>query len=438
MANPSDVNTAPTASLPYRSAVRVPGHQPGDRHGEPVEREGARRLHAARHRHHEHRRAAPRCRSAPTCMITTGFALPGFDMKMRAYPALQARNRLDQADRLQVHQRRHRALGGADADGRVTATTRRPAAGTSSPRCPMARSIAFTDANASTLSPYLNTWDAAGLIDYVRTQPLGAVISSTPAFMDPPSLDPPPDSDYPGFRGRPRGSPHAHLHWRQRRHDARHRCAHGRRGLGVHPVQPAAQAAHAARRPGRSTATPTSSTRRPRWPTSRSAASGARWSTFGEGVGGTFYQAFDASLDDMASSISPDSDSVSSLLSYFNNTDRIKYLWAFPQVLACSTRRSTRRPRRTAICRAARRPTRSRWARPGPIRPSVKSRTPRPVHHHRRVRVPAAIGGERLDTRRRHGRAEAVSAVGRRTGMSSRARASATTALRKQTTTARR
>ena len=29
---------------------------------------------------------------------------------------------------------------------------------------------------------------------------MGAVVGSTPAFLDPPSLDPPPDADYPGFR----------------------------------------------------------------------------------------------------------------------------------------------------------------------------------------------------------------------------------------------
>ena len=30
--------------------------------------------------------------------------------------------------------------------------------------------------------------------------PLGAIIGSTPAIMDPPSLDPPPDEDYPGLQ----------------------------------------------------------------------------------------------------------------------------------------------------------------------------------------------------------------------------------------------
>jgi hypothetical protein len=190
--------------------------------------------------------------------------------------------------------------------------------------------VSFTDANAATLSPYLNTWDAAGLIDYVRTQPLGAVISSTPAFMDPPSLDPPPDSDYPGF---------AADHEDRRTlifigaNDGMMHAIDARTGVEVWAFIPF-------------NLLPKLRTLRDGQgvdsyayfvDTSAKVADvkiGGVWRTmvtFGEGVGGTFYQAFDASLDDMASSISPDSDSVSSLLSYFNNTDRIKYLWAFPR-----------------------------------------------------------------------------------------------------------
>ena len=37
------------------------------------------------------------------------------------------------------------------------------------------------------------------VIAYIRSQPMGAIVGSTPAFMDPPSLDPPPDADYPAF-----------------------------------------------------------------------------------------------------------------------------------------------------------------------------------------------------------------------------------------------
>ena len=61
--------------------------------------------------------------------------------------------------------------------------------------------VAFTATNASTLASHMNlsTANATTLINYVRAQPLGAIIGSTPAMMDPPSLDPPPDDDY----GRP-------------------------------------------------------------------------------------------------------------------------------------------------------------------------------------------------------------------------------------------
>ncbi len=58
--------------------------------------------------------------------------------------------------------------------------------------------VAFTTANASTLATHLNVSaaEATTLITLVRAQPLGAIIGSTPAMMDTPSLDPPPDDDY--------------------------------------------------------------------------------------------------------------------------------------------------------------------------------------------------------------------------------------------------
>jgi len=58
--------------------------------------------------------------------------------------------------------------------------------------------VAFTTANAATLAAHMNLTATAAstMIDFVRQQPLGAPIGSTPALMDPPSLDPPPDDDY--------------------------------------------------------------------------------------------------------------------------------------------------------------------------------------------------------------------------------------------------
>jgi Tfp pilus tip-associated adhesin PilY1 len=57
--------------------------------------------------------------------------------------------------------------------------------------------IAFTTANAATLGPHMGTnATTLSLITAIRAQPIGAVIGSTPAIMDVPSLDPPPDDDY--------------------------------------------------------------------------------------------------------------------------------------------------------------------------------------------------------------------------------------------------
>ena len=57
--------------------------------------------------------------------------------------------------------------------------------------------IPFNLANAATLAPHLGTNATTNaLITTVRAQNIGAVIGSTPAIMDVPSLDPPPDDDY--------------------------------------------------------------------------------------------------------------------------------------------------------------------------------------------------------------------------------------------------
>src|SRR5204863_4104462 len=65
--------------------------------------------------------------------------------------------------------------------------------------------IAFTAANAATLAPLMNLTgatavaDATNVINVVRAQTFGTILDSTPAIMNPPSLDPPPDDTYPAF-----------------------------------------------------------------------------------------------------------------------------------------------------------------------------------------------------------------------------------------------
>src|SRR3954463_12645761 len=57
--------------------------------------------------------------------------------------------------------------------------------------------IPFNLANAATLGPVMGTNATTNaLIAASRAQPLGAIVGSTPAIMDVPSLDPPPDDDY--------------------------------------------------------------------------------------------------------------------------------------------------------------------------------------------------------------------------------------------------
>ena len=61
--------------------------------------------------------------------------------------------------------------------------------------------VPFTAARAADLAPYMNmsTTDASALIDYFRGLSIGAAVDSTPAILNPPSLDPPPDPDYTAF-----------------------------------------------------------------------------------------------------------------------------------------------------------------------------------------------------------------------------------------------
>jgi hypothetical protein len=138
-------------------------------------------------------------------MVTAGFALPGFAAQLRAF-----RTYKPVADSTKPTGWRFDNDGTRlwpDLDGRpyLAGLARTPAN-------PNDRNIftyvpdgsgggsvvSFSTSNAATLEPLLRTTgtDTAALINLVRSQPLGAIIGSTPALMDPPSLDPPPDDDY--------------------------------------------------------------------------------------------------------------------------------------------------------------------------------------------------------------------------------------------------
>jgi hypothetical protein len=327
-ANPSDVNTAPTAALPYgpQSEFQVTSPIIGS-----VNLKGAKDINGSTLPNTDitNTTSGAEIPQRANVMVTAGFALPGFDMRLRAFRVYKPVTDTSKPTGYKFV-----------ADGTALWTAKTPMAdycNDSTASCrniftvlPSGNVVAFTDANASTLSPYLNTWDVSGLINFVRTQPLGPIVSSTPAFMDPPSLDPPPDPDYPGF---------AAEHEERRSlifvgaNDGMMHAIDGRTGVEVWAFIPF-------------NLLPKLRTLRDGqgidgfdyFVDSSAKVADVRisgeWRTmivFGQGPGGTFYQAFDASLDNIQDSVAQDSDNVSSLLSYFQTPDRIKYLWAFPR-----------------------------------------------------------------------------------------------------------
>ena len=140
-------------------------------------------------------------------MLTAGFQLPSFDGVLRAFRAYQP-----QADPSKPTGWKFAKDGTPlwpDLDGRAWLAGK-----ARTPSDPNSRNIytyipsasgagtvvPFTTANEATLRPHMNDGTSVtDLISFVRSQPLGAVIGSTPAIMDAPSLDPPPDDDY-GFQ----------------------------------------------------------------------------------------------------------------------------------------------------------------------------------------------------------------------------------------------
>ena len=138
-------------------------------------------------------------------MITAGFALPGFEGRLRAFRTYEP-----VADSTKPTGWKFVKDGTRlwpDLDGRpwLAGLARVPADSTTRnvytyvPNGAGGGSVvSFDTTNVATLEPHLRTTGAntASLINFIRNQPIGAIIGSTPALMDPPSLDPPPDDDY--------------------------------------------------------------------------------------------------------------------------------------------------------------------------------------------------------------------------------------------------
>jgi PQQ enzyme repeat len=139
-------------------------------------------------------------------MITAGFSLPGFDGLLRAFrvykPVADSTKPIgykfvNDGTRLWPDLDGRPSLAGkaripSDPNTRNIYTYIPDGAGGGSV-------IPFTTMNTGTLSTHMGVTGGiatAAIINAVRARPIGAIIGSTPALMDPPSLDPPPDDDY--------------------------------------------------------------------------------------------------------------------------------------------------------------------------------------------------------------------------------------------------
>lgn len=331
-AEPEKFNAPPTTSLPFGpySEFQVASPVTGT-----VNLRNARALDGSSlpYDHIEHPVSNAVIPQRANVMVTAGFALPNFEGRLRAFRVYKPEPDITKpagyrfvADGTALWVARTPTAEHCDDDW---ASCRNVFTAIPNPDGSV-KIVEFSPGNVAQLSPYLNTWDAEGLIRFVRRQPLGAVIGATPAFMDPPSLDPPPDEEYPGYLDANK----------DRRtlvfvgaNDGMFHAIDARTGIEVWAFIPF-------------NLLPKLQTLRDGQPIDAfdyfvdSSAKVAdvkidgKWRTvviFGQGDGGTFYQAFDATLDDMAGSVDPDNDSVSTLLAYFNSTSRLKLLWTFPR-----------------------------------------------------------------------------------------------------------
>ena len=254
-------------------------------------------------------------------MLTSGFSLPGFDGKLRAFRVYKP-----VADSTKPSGYKF------SADGTRLWVASVPAAPSRNiyTSLPDGTLVSFDASNAALLSPYLRTTDAVSLIDFVRSQPLGAIVGSTPAMMDPPSLDPPPDAEYPGF---------ADEHKKRRSivwvgaNDGMLHAIDSRLGVEVWAYIPFNLLPKLKTLPY---GQPVGSFRYfvDSSPKVADVKIAGEWRTYlitGQGAGGTFYQTFDVTLDGLGDAAAPESDDISGVLTYFSNISSVPLVWAFPK-----------------------------------------------------------------------------------------------------------
>lgn len=263
-------------------------------------------------------------------LITTGFSLPGFGGALHAFRLYKP-----------IVDATKPAGFKFQSDGRRLWDAYAPAAASRNiyTVTPDGTMTAFTSANAAVLAPYMNTTqaNAARIIDYVRTLPVGPFIGSTPAILDAPSVDPPPDPEYPGFMDA--NKDRRTIVWVGGNNGVMH-AFDGRLGVEVWAfvpfnLLPKLGTLLDGQAVGNFDYLVDSSAKVAdvRVSSPCTGAGATCWRTymfFGEGPGGTFYQTFDVTMDDMASVVGPENNSITDVLGYFSNPSRITFKWAFP------------------------------------------------------------------------------------------------------------
>ena len=268
-------------------------------------------------------------------LVTSGFVLPGFDGMLRGFRAYKP------------------VADSAQSSGDTFQADNTPLWIAAPPNDPDARNLftalpngTLVALNASPgsvaqLAPLMNmpTAEASLLIASVRQMPLGAIIGSTPAIMNPPSLDPPPDAAYATFRS---------LHKDRRSivwvgtNRGVLEALDARTGLevwGFIPLNllPKLKVLREGQAVGKFEYFMDGSPKIAdvRLPDICDAAHQELcWRThliIGQGPGGMFYQSFDVTLDGLHAAVAPDSNNTAALLSFFADPSRIRLNWAFPR-----------------------------------------------------------------------------------------------------------
>jgi hypothetical protein len=323
----ADFNTAPTPTLPFGPSTEFPTNSPivGT-----VNLENAKDIDGVSLPDTiVYDRSNAKIPQRSNLLLNSGFSLPGFGGKLRAF-----RTYKPVADASQVA--RYKFV----ADGTRLWVASAPAAASRNiyTVLPNGTFVALTAANAGTLKTYmnLNDADAATVINFIRSQPLGAIINSTPAVMDAPSVDPPPDELYPGFSA-------ANINRRSiiwvGANDGMLHAIDARLGMEVWAFvpfnllpklrelrygQPVGSFNYMAE------GSPKVADVRVTAPCGAAASCWRTYLFFGEGPGGTFYQTFDVTMSDMNATVGPTSDSLTDVLGYFADPSKITFKWAFP------------------------------------------------------------------------------------------------------------